>query len=65
MSFDMEKMAVIQGKTALGIEFGSTKIKAVLIDFSYNQLAEGSCHWRSSYKNGNWTYLLDEAIAGM
>ena len=59
------KQAIINGKTALGIEFGSTRIKAVLIDEKHEPLASGSYDWENSYDNGVWTYSLDEVTAGM
>ena len=52
-------------KTSIGIEFGSTRIKAVLIDDKANPLASGSFDWENSYKNGIWTYSLDEVREGM
>ena len=47
-----------QNKTYLGIEFGSTRIKAVLIDDSYAPVAAGSHEWENRYENGVWTYPL-------
>ncbi|MBR6360961.1 MAG: ATPase, partial [Clostridia bacterium] len=52
-------------KTSIGIEFGSTRIKAVLIDDKANPLASGSFDWENSYKNGIWTYSLDEVRNGL
>lgn len=42
--------------TYLGIEFGSTRIKAVLLDGTYSVLASGSYTWENQFKNGYWTY---------
>lgn len=56
---------IAQGKTAIGMEFGSTRIKAVLIDSAANPLASGSFDWENSYKNGIWTYSLSEVKEGM
>ncbi len=56
---------IAAGKTTLGMEFGSTKIKAVLIDCKGRQIASGSFSWASSYRDGNWTYALEDAVAGM
>lgn len=50
------KEAIRQGKTALGIEFGSTRIKAVLIDGAGKVLAVGIHDWENSFENGIWTY---------
>lgn len=53
------------GKTAIGIEFGSTRIKAVLIGQDSEPLAAGTYDWQNSYENGVWTYSLDEVRKGM
>ncbi|MDR2865616.1 MAG: FGGY-family carbohydrate kinase [Spirochaetaceae bacterium] len=52
-------------KTALGIELGSTRIKAVLIDDSYKLVASGSHDWENRFDNGVWTYNLDDVWAGI
>ena len=59
------KEAVASGKTALGIEFGSTRIKAVLTDFDGNVLAKGFFDWENRLENGIWTYDLSDAEKGM
>lgn len=53
------------GKTALGIEFGSTNIKAVLTDLEGNVLGKGSHRWENSLKDGIWTYSYEEIDAGL
>ena len=53
------------GKTALGIEFGSTRIKAVLIDLDGNVLGIGFHDWENSLVDGIWTYSLDEIHEGL
>lgn len=53
------------GKTALGIEFGSTRIKAVLIGSDHQPLASGSHAWENRYENGIWTYSLDDVWTGL
>lgn len=53
------------GKTCLGIEFGSTRIKAVLIDDTFAPIAGGSHDWENRYENGVWTYSLDDIIGGL
>lgn len=58
-----EKIAA--GKTCLGIEFGSTRIKAVLIDDSFAPIASGSHDWQNRYENGVWTYSHDDIIGGL
>lgn len=53
------------GKTALGIEFGSTRIKAVLIDDKYQTIAAGDHEWENHLDNGVWTYPLEEVWSGV
>lgn len=52
-------------ETTVGIEFGSTRIKAVLIDRQANVLASGAFDWENEYKNGIWTYSLDSVFTGL
>ncbi|MGN1415778.1 MAG: xylulokinase [Oscillospiraceae bacterium] len=52
-------------KTYLGIEFGSTRIKAVLIDDTYAPVAAGSHDWENRYENGVWTYSSEDIIGGL
>ncbi|MBN1453131.1 MAG: FGGY-family carbohydrate kinase [Anaerolineales bacterium] len=57
--------AIESGKTALGIEFGSTRIKAVLIGEANMPIASGSHEWENRYENGVWTYSLEDVWAGL
>ncbi|MCI2057130.1 MAG: FGGY-family carbohydrate kinase [Oscillibacter sp.] len=52
-------------KACLGIEFGSTRIKAVAIDEKFAPVSGGDYTWKSSYENGVWTYSLDEVWTGL
>ena len=52
-------------ETILGIELGSTRIKAVLIDKDHHILAEGSHNWENSFVDGIWTYSLEEVKEGL
>lgn len=65
----MDKNLIIQdiesGKTALGIEFGSTRIKAVLIGSDHSPIASGGHDWENKLENGIWTYSLDDVWAGL
>ena len=61
---DIQK-AIDSGKTALGIEFGSTRIKAVLIGDDHTPIASGSHEWENRYENGVWTYSLDDIWTGL
>ncbi len=63
---DMKMKQVIEnGTTSLGIEFGSTRIKAVLIDDSYLPIASGSFEWSNSQIDDIWTYSIDEIWMGI
>lgn len=52
-------------KTCLGIEFGSTRIKAVTIGGDFRPASSGDCVWASRFENGVWTYPLDEVWSGL
>lgn len=51
---------IASGKAILGIEFGSTRIKAVLIDEAHKPIASGDHVWENRLENGFWTYHDDE-----
>jgi sugar (pentulose or hexulose) kinase len=57
--------AIKSGKTVLGLEFGSTRIKAVLIGADHTPIASGSHDWENRYENGVWTYHIDEVWTGL
>jgi sugar (pentulose or hexulose) kinase len=57
--------SIVSGKTALGIELGSTRIKAMLIGADHTPLASGSHEWENRYENGIWTYSLDDIWTGL
>jgi len=59
------KQAITENKTSLGIELGSTRIKAVLIDDTYSPVAQGSHDWENKLEDGVWTYHLDDVRKGM
>ena len=59
------KEAIEQGRTCLGIELGSTRIKAVTIDEHFRPMSSGDYTWASRYENGVWTYSLDEVWTGL
>lgn len=54
----MSDKRVEQERTALGIELGSTRVKAVLVDDEFVTIASGGHEWRSSLEDGHWTYSL-------
>ncbi|NLC19168.1 MAG: FGGY-family carbohydrate kinase [Clostridiales bacterium] len=64
MSLDV-KNAIINGKTYLGIELGSTRIKSVLIGEDNAPIASGSHDWENSYVNNIWTYSIDDIWNGV
>ena len=59
------KELIEKGKTVLGIEFGSTRIKAVLIDENHHSIASGDHEWENRLENGIWTYSLDDIWQGL
>ncbi len=59
------KSTITNGKAVLGIEFGSTRIKAVLVDEENTPIASGAHDWENSYVDGIWTYSLDEVWTGL
>ena len=57
--------AIESGKTVLGIEFGSTRIKAVLIGEDHTPIVSGSYEWENRYENVIWTYNLEDVWTGL
>lgn len=57
--------AIIDGKTALGIELGSTRIKAVLADESHRPIAAGNYDWENQYVDRIWTYDTEDIWKGV
>jgi sugar (pentulose or hexulose) kinase len=57
--------AIRSGKTALGMELGSTRIKAVLVDEHHNPIASGSHEWENRLVDGIWTYTLEDIWEGV
>lgn len=57
--------AIESGRTALGIEFGSTRIKAILIDDEHLTIGSGSHEWENRFEEGVWTYTLDDIWNGL
>ena len=62
---EMVKEQIREGKTYLGIELGSTRIKAVLIGEDNVPLASGSHEWENRLENGIWTYTLNDVWSGL
>ncbi len=59
------KRAIQDGKTILGLEFGSTRIKAVLVDGTHRAVAQGTWDWENSLVDNVWTYSLEEIWKGL
>lgn len=59
------KEMIEAGKTALGIEFGSTRIKAVLVGEDHAPIASGDHEWENRLENGIWTYTLEDIWTGL
>ncbi len=59
------KECIANGKSVLGIEFGSTRIKAVLVDENNKPIASGAHDWENRLENGIWTYSLEDIWNGL
>ncbi len=59
------KETISSGKAVLGIEFGSTRIKAVLVDGEHKPIAQGSHTWENRLSDGLWTYSTDDIWNGL
>lgn len=59
------KECILSGRASLGIELGSTRIKAVLIGGDFSPAASGSYEWENRFENGIWTYRLEDAVSGV
>ena len=60
MNMNKTISCIRDGRAVLGIELGSTRIKAVLIDDQFVPVASGSCTWENRLENGIWTYRLED-----
>ncbi|MGC6769355.1 xylulokinase [Enterococcus sp. LJL51] len=65
MNAESVKQSIVLGKTSLGIELGSTRIKAVLIDEHQEPVASGSHTWENQLADGLWTYSLEDIWSGL
>ena len=59
------KKTIEEGKAVLGIEFGSTRIKAVLIDEDKSPIASGSYDWENQLVDNVWTYSMEKIQNGL
>lgn len=67
MGLDLNEVRewIEKGKTSLGIELGSTRIKAVLIGENFTPIASGSHDWENRLENNIWTYSLEDIWTGI
>ena len=59
------KSTIMQGRAVLGIEFGSTRIKAVLVDADNKPIAQGAHEWENQLVDGLWTYSTEAIWYGL
>ena len=59
------KAFIDSGKAAMGIEFGSTRIKAVLVDDRFRTIAQGAHDWENKLVDGVWSYSIEDIEAGV
>ncbi len=52
---------ILEGKTSLGIEFGSTRVKAIMVDSNNSVIEDSSFTWENEFNSGVWTYKLEDA----
>lgn len=65
MNMNEIRAAILDGKARLGVEFGSTRIKAVLIDSDGTPIAQGAHDWENRFENNIWTYDLKDVWTGL
>ena len=59
------KTIIESGKAVLGIELGSTRIKAVLVGPDFKPVAQGSHEWENQLEDGLWTYSIEAIHSGL
>ena len=62
---EIAKNAILSGKAILGIEFGSTRIKAVLVDETHQPIAMGVHDWENRFEDEIWTYSMNDITTGL
>ncbi len=65
MTTEQIRTEIAEGRAVLGVEFGSTRIKAVLIASDKAPVASGGHTWENRLENGVWTYSLDDIHTGL
>lgn len=65
MNNEKNRDLIKKGETTLGIELGSTRIKAVLINNQFETLANGSFTWENKLEDNIWTYSIEDVWRGI
>lgn len=65
MTYQEVRLALQKGNVALGVEFGSTTIKAVLTTENFQTIASGSYEWDNNFQDGLWTYDIADVWLGL
>lgn len=65
MDVNYIKQDILNANTSMGIEFGSTRIKAILVNSENQPIASGSHEWENRYEQGVWTYTLEDIWTGL
>lgn len=65
MADEKIEQAIKNGEVALGVEFGSTTVKAILTTEDFKTIASGSYEWDNSLQDGLWTYAIDDIWLGL
>ena len=65
MNTEQIRQAILAGDTCMGMEFGSTRVKAVLLNAEHEVIAGGAVTWENKWEGGIWTYDLADAVANM
>ncbi len=65
MNTEQIKQAIHAGETCMGMEFGSTRVKAVLLNAEHEVIAGGAVTWENKWEGGIWTYDLADAVTNM
>ena len=65
MNTEQIRQAILAGDTCMGMEFGSTRVKAVLLNAEHEVIAGGAVTWENKWEGGIWTYDIADAVANM
>lgn len=65
MEKEIARNMISEGRTVLGIELGSTRIKGVLLNEAHEMIAQGAHTWENRLEDGIWTYHLEDVWSGL